>query len=68
MEETIEAYVIKPPLGVSIEDFPLHESLGRTPEGAWSAFLGTALKQSGYESDGFKPMKVKVTIEVLEES
>ena len=55
------AWAIKPPQGWD-DDFRPQDSVAYTDAGAWDKFCRPALKRSGYEADGFRPVPVVVVI------
>lgn len=61
--EEITLYAIKPPTDADLTYFPFVNSLDSTADGAWARLCHPASLIEGYESDGFKAVRVKVTIE-----
>ena len=57
------AYTIKPPTAGMLTDFPFSESMALTKNTAWDKFCYPSLRREAYERDGFKAVKIKVTIE-----
>lgn len=64
VEEKI-VYAIKPPEADMLTDFPFSESMALTISGAWDKFCIPALKREGFEKDGFKAVKIKLTLEEI---
>lgn len=58
-------YAIKPPSDGMLTDFPFSESISITKDGAWKKFCYPALRREAYENDGFKAVKVKMTLEEI---
>jgi len=62
--QSIHGYSIMPTYGFD-EDFTPVDSFASTKEQAWKRFCHPCLNRKGYESDGFKPVKVKLTCSII---
>ncbi len=65
MKEQFEYYAVIPPDETYLDDFHLRNGIGRNEDEAWEKFCYPSLRRSGYEADGFKAKKVKITIEEI---
>lgn len=63
-KQELTGWAIRPPEGFD-EDYPAANSFAGDAESAWARFCFPALRREAYEADGFRPVKVKVTIEEL---
>lgn len=65
MKEEFEYYAVIPPDESYLDDFKLREGIGKNESDAWDKFCYPSLRREGYEEDGFKAKKVKITIETI---
>lgn len=63
--EEKEVYAISPPEVDMLAEFPFSESMSMTKSGAWDKFCSPALKREGFEKDGFKAVKIRLTLEEI---
>jgi len=66
MKQVIEGYAILPPDKEDLQHYDLYSSFTSLPEHSWLKFCYPSLRREGFEDDGYKAQKVKLTVETIE--